>query len=424
MSRKLTDHFIASVKATTKRQHIFDSACPGLCLRVTPSGEKTFTIVTRGPNGKQIWREVKNGNASVDGLARARELAREGIARIRNGLEAFPKRAPVVAPNTLQAVAENFIERHVRAKGRVLRSADEVERQFRKYVFPALGALPINNVRRGDIAALLDHVEDRHGATQADRVLAALRKCLNWHATRDGEFSSPIVKGMARTKPGERRRKRVLADDELRLIWPLLDVCGAYGGMAKVGLLTGQRLEKIATMRWADIGADGTWTIPTVAREKNNPGVLPLPRAVLDEIEAQPKIVGNSYVFAGRGKGHFRGYSNGKEAVDAKIFEAIQEAAKARGDDPTKVKPMSQWQFHDMRRSAKTLMQRAGVRPDISERVLGHVIAGVEGVYDRHSYALEKGAALESLAATLERILNPSAPNVVTLRPAQPEAAA
>ena len=54
-----------------------------------------------------------------------------------------------------------------------------------------------------------------------------------------------------------------------------------------------------------------------------------------------------------------------------------------------KIEPLPNWTFHDLRRTAKTLMARAGVRPDISERVLGHVIAGVEGIYDRHSYADE-----------------------------------
>jgi hypothetical protein len=60
-------------------------------------------------------------------------------------------------------------------------------------------------------------------------------------------------------------------------------------------------------------------------------------------------------------------------------------------------------------------MVRAGVRPDISERVLGHVIAGVEGTYDRHSYAEEKRDALEKLATMIERILNPPPLNVKTL---------
>jgi hypothetical protein len=59
-------------------------------------------------------------------------------------------------------------------------------------------------------------------------------------------------------------------------------------------------------------------------------------------------------------------------------------------------------------------MARAGVRPDISERVLGHAISGVEATYDRHSYADEKRAALEKLAALIDHILNVTS-NVVVL---------
>ena len=88
---------------------------------------------------------------------------------------------------------------------------------------------------------------------------------------------------------------------------------------------------------------------------------------------------------------------------------------KAQAKKGAKVEPIPNWTLHDLRRTAKTLMVRAGVRPDISERVLGHVIAGVEGTYDRHSYADEKRDALEKLAAMIERILNPFPSNVETL---------
>ncbi len=52
-------------------------------------------------------------------------------------------------------------------------------------------------------------------------------------------------------------------------------------------------------------------------------------------------------------------------------------------------------------------MARAGVRPDISERVLGHAMGAIEATYDHHHYAEEKRAALEALAAQVERILHP-----------------
>ncbi len=71
-----------------------------------------------------------------------------------------------------------------------------------------------------------------------------------------------------------------------------------------------------------------------------------------------------------------------------------------------------------MRRTARSLMSRAKVRPEIAERVMGHSIKGVEGVYDRHTYLDEKGDALRRLAGLVETILNPPAgENVVELKP-------
>jgi hypothetical protein len=61
-------------------------------------------------------------------------------------------------------------------------------------------------------------------------------------------------------------------------------------------------------------------------------------------------------------------------------------------------------------------MSRANVRPDVAERVLGHAIKGVEGVYDRHSYREEKAHALRALAGLIEKIVNPPVTNVTPIR--------
>ena len=53
----------------------------------------------------------------------------------------------------------------------------------------------------------------------ADVTLAFVRRIMNWHASRSDDFRSPIVRGMARTKPSQRRRQRILKDDELRAVW-------------------------------------------------------------------------------------------------------------------------------------------------------------------------------------------------------------
>jgi integrase len=77
-----------------------------------------------------------------------------------------------------------------------------------------------------------------------------------------------------------------------------------------------------------------------------------------------------------------------------------------RKSDP-RAKAPERWSNHDLRRTARSLMSRAGVPPNHAERALGHVIAGVQGTYDRYQYATEKRQAFEALAAQIARILNP-----------------
>jgi integrase len=182
-------------------------------------------------------------------------------------------------------------------------------------------------------------------------------------------------------------RERILDDTELKTVWKAAEANGQFGALIRLLLLTGQRREKVATMKWADV-ADGVWTIETAEREKGNAGALALPVQALAIIEAQPRVGNNPYIFSGRGLG-CRNFSQSKGPFDAKLPK------------------MPGWTLHDLRRTARSLMSRADVRPDIAEKVLGHAVAGVEGVYDRHGYDSEKAAALAKLATLVDSIVSP-----------------
>jgi integrase len=210
-----------------------------------------------------------------------------------------------------------------------------------------------------------------------------------------------VTKKRDRRDPRERKRARILSDDEIRQLWNAApEVHPSFGALVKMLVLTGQRLRKVARMRWDDLKA-GTWTMPAEKREKGTGGNLALPKVALEIIDQQPRIAGNPHVFPARGKGPFNSFSQRKEELDQKLREVLPD--------------MTPWVFHDLRRTARSLMSRAGVRPDIAERVLGHAIAGVEGVYDRHSYDVEKADALNRLAHLVDAILSPPADNVVPL---------
>ncbi|MES2494330.1 MAG: tyrosine-type recombinase/integrase [Pseudomonadota bacterium] len=393
---------VVTAKAGARRQVIFDEATTGLALIVTPKGKKSFSIVARDPAGKQVWKRI--GDPAQMNVSEARSEAAQAVARVKAGEAAsLPPTPRNAAPETFRAVAERFVQRHVNKQE--LRSKAAIERQLECYVYPEWGSEPFEAIRRGRVAELLDKIEDRTagasgdmgGPVMADRVLATLRKLFNWYEVRNEEYASPIVRGMRVSSAKDRARKRILTDDEIRALWPDLANHGTFGAFLQTCLLTAQRRGKVLAMRWQDVSEEGVWTIPAEAREKANAGAVKLPAMALAVINAQPIIAGNPYVFAGRGSGPIGNLGHDKKRLDDRV---------SLGEP---------WTIHDLRRTARSLMARAGVRSDVAERTLGHVIAGVEGVYDRHGYSDEKAAALEALATLVGRILQGEQSNVVEL---------
>ena len=378
--KRLNEEMVASIKPPPAGKQIdyFDAGMPGLVLRVNYGGSKVwralFYVKKVDKDGKRITMPTtkKLGRFPNMKLKEAREKARQ-----------FDPQKPQADDGSFKQVAENFIKRHVEHEE--LRTQPEIERVLGKYIYPSWEHRPFREIKRSDVAILMDKIVDENGRRQADVALAVIRKLMNWYATRDDYYVSPIVKGMHRSKNGH--RERILDDGEIRALWKVAD--GTFGAMLKVALLTGQRRDKINTMQWDHI-KDGMWTIASEDREKTNAGSLKLPQAVLDFIDDQPSIANNPYVFAaGKGNGPFNSFSQRKEELDKKLPK------------------MPGWTIHDLRRTAKSLMARAGVAPHISERVLGHAIKGVEGVYDQHDYSPEKEQALLQLAALVERIIHP-----------------
>jgi integrase len=402
MRKSLSDAGVSSLKPRAARFAYPDPELRGHYVRVTPGGAKSFVAVSRDPiTGRQIWATI--GSTDRMTIAEAREKARTALNRVQAGQPAFD--TPVKA-ETFGDVAEQWLKRHVRAKG--LRSEGEVTRLIKAHVYPAWEDRPFLGIRRSDVTRLLDEVEDDHGARQADYVLAIVGGIMTFYATRTDDYAAPLVKGMRRTNPKERARSRKLSDDELRALWKATEGEGGFGAFIRLLLMSAQRRDKVASIRWADIADDGTWTIPAEAREKGNAGELRLPEAAVALVRAQPRLGDNPYVFPAtrtvKGKDAcMSGWSKRKRALDAKIA--------------TELPDVPQWQLHDLRRTARSLMSRAGVPSEHAERVMGHAIAGVEGVYDVHEYRTEKAAALAKLAALIGRIIHPDpGARVINLR--------
>jgi integrase len=359
-----------------------------LWIRVQPSGVKSYVTVARGQDGRQQWTTIGPTDSLV--IAEARAQARSILERVRAGLPAVEPKA-----ETFGAVTANWLTRHVDANG--LRSAKEIRRLLGAHALPVWNDREFTSIRRSDVAALLDHVEDHHSARQADAVLTIIRSLMFWFAARRDDYSPPIVRGMKRQRSAA--RARVLDDAELRAIWQAAESqAGAFAAILRLCLLTAQRSRKVASMRWSDV-EDGVWTVSTGPREKGAGGALALPQTALDIILAQPRFASNPYVFPARGRNNpFLGFSVSKEYFCAKLPD------------------MAGWTIHDLRRTARSLMSRAGVLSEHAERVMGHAIGGIEAIYDRHSYLDQKADALKRLAALIDSIVHPRSADVLPMK--------
>jgi integrase len=401
----LTNKQVADLKPEEKRFTDPDPELLGHYVRVTPRGNKSYCAVARNPDGKQVWATI--GSTDHHLIEDAREIAREAIKRIKNGLAPFPPLE--IRPDSFKAVAENYLKLHVEANK--LRSQSEIERILEKYLYPILGDTDFEGIKNTDVSTLRDDITATNGKWEADHAFAILRGIMNWYAARSDDYVTPIKRGYKSFKQKDRARNRFLSREEIRLVWKAAGSIGVYGSMVRFAFLTAQRKGKIEEMQWDHLDGE-IWHIP---REedydaKGHPSKLKLPQLALDVLAKQKRIEGNPYVFTGRTSGYFNGNSKAKVRLDNKVATLLKEKAQ--------VEPIKPWRFHDLRRTASTLMNEAGVRPDIVERVLGHAIEGVAGIYNRAEYEENITEAIEVLANQIEIILNPPADNVVPINEA------
>jgi integrase len=396
VKRKLTPAFVQRAQAEpgADRTIYWDTEVKGFGLAVTASGHRSYVVQYRV--GKMSKRMTLDGVLPLDA---ARKEARAILGEVARGRDPMAEKraAAALTEDTFEAVAESYLKREEgKEDDKRLRTLGQRRRTLERLILPALGKRPIAAIAKSEIVKLLDKVEDTSGATMADRTLALISRILNWHESRHDEFRSPIRRMEARAPIKEHARSRVLDDAELRAVWRAAEAHpGPYGAFVRFLLLTGARRSEASAMTWDEVSSEGDWTLPASRNKTKVDLVRPLSPAARQAIEKLPRIGKRKLVFTSDGR-QLGGFSDFKRKLDA--------ACGVTG-----------WTFHDLRRTARTLMSRAGVDRDHGERCLGHVIRGVEGTYDRYAYRDEKKLAYEKLAGLIERIVNPPPSNVLPL---------
>jgi hypothetical protein len=385
MRANLTPAFVAKAVCPEGADKIifWDERMSSFGLRVTAGGHKSYVIQYRH---KRRHRQMTiNGLLSLEQARKRARVLLGQVAHDRDPLGEM-RRERDADKNTFRAIADEFFRR----EGRSLRSADAWRALLERCVHPVIGSRQIAELRRTEIIRLLDKIDDERGPCASDTALSVVRRILNWAAARSDEFRSPIVRDMRRTKPRERARARILNDDELRRVWIAATEMSdePFGALVRFLLLTAGRRNECARMERPELDGNGTWVLPAARNKTKQELVRPLSGAAQSVLASLPRVHNSPYVFTNTGRTPIGNFDKPKHRLDAQCG-------------------VSDWTLHDLRRTARSLMSRAGVNADVAERCLGHVIGGVRGVYDRHEYRHEMLHAYERLAALIENIAHP-----------------
>ncbi len=252
----------------------YDDDLKGFGVRARRGGKRSWVAVYR--IGRKV-RRVTIGDAAIVGPDEARVKAREVLAKANLGEDTQAKRKEEKAKAiiTLGAMIELYIQRYVEKRQRP-KTQYETKRYLRKS-WRQLHDVPLHQLARRDIAMQLTDIVDNNGAISANRARTALHGFFVW-AMQQGIAELNPVAGTA-APAAEQKRDRVLTDEEMRAT----SGSGDYATIVRLLLLTGQRREEVAGIRWTELDLErAVWSLPADRTKNGQAHDVPLSDLMLE----------------------------------------------------------------------------------------------------------------------------------------------
>ncbi|MFY9237955.1 MAG: integrase arm-type DNA-binding domain-containing protein [Roseovarius sp.] len=379
---KFTDVWLQKLPLPSGAEaHYGDASCPGLSLKHTANGVKSFRFAFR--LGKRTGT-ITLGKYPDMTLRAARDEATKLRGLVATGVDPrlLKKEKLEKADLTVAAMIDTFVEKYARPKNK---SWKQAEANLRLYLAPTLGTRAIDDVRRADIHAILDDLMAQEKGTTANRALAHIKKYFGWLVERDLLEHSPADR--IKRPYSEKPRDRYLTDDELRAIWRASEALSAsYRAWLRLSILLGQREKETASMTRSQIIDDG-WRLTTKDAKNKREHLVPLSRQARAIVDQLLKTEGEFLLKSGRiGDSPINGFSKAKEQID-------------------KLSGVTDWKFHDLRAAVISNLGRLKYDRPLVMKIVNHKDSGVTAGYDRYAYLDEKRAALQAWADFLDEIV-------------------
>jgi integrase len=387
-----------------KDRLVFDTVSPGLGVRVTAKGTRTFIVQWTDPATKRKIREPLGiwGSLSID---QAREGAKVRLGQVAKGinpraerlrLKAEDDRERAEAALSFEALVDEWGQLHLAHRRK--RYREEAQRAI-KHTFGDLLKRPAARIARAEIINVL---------VTAARSLAYARAAFNWAVKREKVPRNPFVGLPVTTVTVE--RERVLSDAELADVWAAVETMTyPWGPFFRIAILTLQRREEVAAMRWSEIAPNlSVWTMSGARMKNGKPHDVHLSRPAqavlraLSDARSKDRRGGEGeicdFVFSTTGKTSISGFSKAKAHLDAAIVEVRAKAAAA---DARESAPLVPWRLHDLRRTGASTLARLGFDTIAIDKLLAHQptkLRGVAAIYQRYDFADERARALDAWA--------------------------
>jgi integrase len=358
---------------------VIDKSLPGYSVLLRPERKPIrFQQYSIGGRTRRVYLP--------EGGAQARPAAEEIRAQVKLGRDPQAEKAKrkADAAVTMGSLLPQFL-----ARQRALLRPGSMRGQTRhleKHCRPlhSLSIQDVNDLRR--IAALLAEITTTSGPREAVHVRSSLAKFLDWTAS-EGVLDGINVVHSTNKPVTNWARSRTPTLNELAAIYRTVGD-SQLGQITKLLILCGARRSEIGHLRWDEVSLeDALITLPGSRTKNGHEHLIPLSAPALEILKQRRLQTAEDTVF-GRSKIGFQDWNRGKAALDAQLAAAGVE--------------LPPWVFHDTRRGFSTYMNENGIAPPhVVERLLGHTVPGVAGIYDKSRMTAERRRALEQWADTL-----------------------
>ena len=369
----------------------------GLALRLLPSGHATWQFVyrVRGLGRAGTQKTVTIGAWPAVDAKEAEGQARRFAGKVAGGSD--PRADIREDKRRKRAVVETALsEYQTWLEGRGLRKVDTMMSALRRGLVRFLSR-DLADVSRQDFIEAIERIE-RDGRPGAAR---DFRKHLRAFLNRQLSLGTIAVDPLAGYRMPSATKDdvieaeehgRALTEAEIVAIWGAAEgMGGAFGGLVRMGLLTGLRRSELAALRWDWIDRDSLrMTIPGEAMKSGREHVVPIAAAVAALLDKTPDR-GGGLVFPSErrleGKTPLSGWSQ--------LMARLRKASGVEGVG-----------LHDLRRTYRSALADLGVREELAEAMIAHRRSGLVSRYNRAELWAQRRAAAEVFDSWLSALVS------------------